>query len=94
PHPRSVYNVADDEPTEPSNLIVEAAHLLGVAPPPVTPFDPTSMSSMSASFWSESRRVLNQKIKTKLGVTLQYPTYREGLRGILKAEVDSVSYSH
>lgn len=86
PHFNSIYNVSDDQPTEPSNLIVEAAHLLGIDPPEPIPFDPASMNSMSASFWSESRRVSNQKIKTELGITLKYPTYREGLRAILQAE--------
>ncbi len=90
PQPGSIYNVSDDEPTEPSNLIVEAAHLLGIAPPPAIPFDPTSMSAMSASFWEESRRVSNQKIKTELG-SLLYPTYREGLRAILQEEAASVA---
>jgi len=89
PQPGSIYNVSDDEPTEPSNLIVEAAHLLGITPPPAIPFDPAKMSAMSASFWEESRRVSNQKLKTELG-SLLYPTYREGLRAILQEEAASV----
>lgn len=83
PHPNSIYNVCDDEPTEPSNLIVEAARLLDISPPESIPFDQAELSPMSASFWSESRRVANQKIKADLSVTLQHPTYREGLRAIL-----------
>jgi len=90
PQPGSIYNVSDDEPTEPSHLIVEAAHLLGIAPPPAIPFEQASMSAMSASFWEESRRVSNQKLKTKLGPLL-YPTYREGLRAILQEEAASVA---
>ncbi len=90
PQPGSIYNVSDDEPTEPSNLIVEAAYLLGIAPPEPIPSDQVEMSPMSASFWRESRRVSNRKIKTELGITLQYPTYREGLRAILQSETDLV----
>ncbi len=86
PQPRSIYNVADDEPSEPSQLIVEAAKLLGIAPPPLVPFAQIEMSPMAASFWRECRRVANHKIKTELGVQLHYPSYREGLRGILAAE--------
>jgi nucleoside-diphosphate-sugar epimerase len=86
PNPNSIYNVSDDQPTEPSHLIVEATHLLGISSPEPVPFDPASMSPMGASFWSECRRVANQKIKTELGVVLKYPTYREGLRAILRAE--------
>jgi nucleoside-diphosphate-sugar epimerase len=86
PKPGSIYNVSDDEPTEPSNLILEAAHLLGVEPPKAISFEAAEMTPMSASFWRESRRVKNEKIKTELGVRLKYPTYREGLRGILQAQ--------
>jgi nucleoside-diphosphate-sugar epimerase len=84
PNPPSIYNVADDQPTEPSNLLVEVSKLLGIAPPPVVPFEQAALSPMATTFWSECRRVSNQKIKTELGVVLQYPTYREGLRAILR----------
>lgn len=86
PNPKTIYNVSDDEPTEPSNLVVEAAHLLGISSPEPSPLDQANMSQMGASFWSECRRVSNQKIKDELGVVLKYPTYREGLRAILQAE--------
>jgi nucleoside-diphosphate-sugar epimerase len=83
PNPPSIYNVADDEPTEPENLLVEASKLLGMAPPEAIPFEQVVLSPMAATFWSECRRVSNQKIKTELGVVLHYPTYREGLRAML-----------
>lgn len=95
PNPNSIYNVADDEPTEPSNLIVEAAHLLSISPPESVPFEQANMSPMGASFWSECRRVANQKIKTELGVTLKYPTYREGLKAILQGQANTAAqHSH
>ena len=37
------------------------------------------------SFWDDNRRVSNARIKRELGVTLAYPTYREGLRALLAA---------
>ena len=43
------------------------------------------MSDMARSFYSESRRVRNERIKRDLGVVLRYPTYREGLRAIAAA---------
>lgn len=82
PDPTNIYNVADDEPTEPSSLIVEAHRLMGTPPPPEVPFDSTQMSPMALSFWKDCRRVSNQKIKTDLGIQLLYPTYREGLSAI------------
>lgn len=82
PAPSNIYNVADDEPTEPSNLILEAHRLMGTSPPPAVPFNPDQMTPMALSFWQDCRRIRNQKIKTYLGVQLLYPTYREGLRAI------------
>lgn len=82
PNPPSIYNVADDEPTEPSHLLEEASKLLGVESPAAVSFDQAALSPMATTFWSECRRVSNRKIKTELGVVLKYPTYREGLRAI------------
>ena len=77
-----IFNVADDAPSPPAEPIVFAAQLLGVAPPPEIPFAQAAvtMSPMALSFWQECRRAKNDKLKRELGVTLRYPTYREGLR--------------
>jgi nucleoside-diphosphate-sugar epimerase len=79
-----VFNVADDAPTPPADPIVFAAQLMGVEPPPEIPFEQAapSMSPMALSFWQECRRVRNDKLKRQLGVSLRYPTYREGLRAL------------
>ena len=83
PTPGEIFNVADDEPTPPEDLIAYAAELLGVEPPPEEPFDEAEMSEMARSFYGDNRRVSNRRIKDKLGVTLRYPNYREGLRALL-----------
>jgi nucleoside-diphosphate-sugar epimerase len=82
-----IFNIADDEPTPAGDPLVFAARLSGVAPPPEIPFEQAapSMSPMALSFWQECRRVRNDKLKRELGVTLRYPTYREGLRALLEA---------
>jgi dTDP-4-dehydrorhamnose reductase len=79
-----VFNVADDEPAAPADPIVFAAQLLGRVPPPEERFDDAaaSMSPMALSFWQECRRVKNDKLKRALGVTLHFPTYREGLKAL------------
>jgi nucleoside-diphosphate-sugar epimerase len=79
-----IFNVADDAPTPPADPIVFAAQLMGVAPPPEIPFEQVapSMSAMALSFWQECRRIKNDKLKRELGVSLRYPTYREGLRAL------------
>jgi nucleoside-diphosphate-sugar epimerase len=81
-----VFNVVDDEPAAPADPIVFGALLLGRTPPPEEKFDDVaaSMSPMALSFWQECRRVKNDKVKRALGVTLRYPTYREGLRALFE----------
>ncbi|MBI4183497.1 MAG: SDR family oxidoreductase [Proteobacteria bacterium] len=88
PRPGAIYNVCDDEPAPQAEVVAFACRLLGIEPPPVVPFDEAAaeMGPMARSFWAESRRVSNARIKRELGVTLLYPTYREGLAAILKAE--------
>ena len=79
-----VFNVADDEPAAPADPTVFAAQLLNRTPPPEEKFEDAAalMSPMALSFWQECRRVKNDKLKRALGVTLRYPTYREGLRAL------------
>ncbi|MBD3786617.1 MAG: SDR family oxidoreductase [Sphingomonadales bacterium] len=86
PDPGRVYNVCDDEPAPPEDVLSHAAALLGLPPPPEVPFDQAQMSPMARSFYAESKRVRNDRIKTDLGVTLAYPDYRAGLAAILAAE--------
>lgn len=86
PNPGSIYNVADDLPSESGDLILAGAKLLNLSPPIAQPYAQAKLSPMAASFWSECRRVCNRKIKQALGVRLSYPTYQEGLRAIFEAE--------
>jgi nucleoside-diphosphate-sugar epimerase len=86
PRPGAIYNLADDLPAPPQDVIAHACDLLDVARPPEEPFDPATLSPMAASFYGESKRVRNDLIKRELGVRLAYPTYREGLAADLAAE--------
>jgi nucleoside-diphosphate-sugar epimerase len=82
-----VVNVTDDAPTPPGDPIVFAARLLGIVPPPEIPFAEavTTMTPLAASFYAENRRVRNERLKHALGVTLRYPSYREGLAALHEA---------
>lgn len=82
PDPRRAYNVCDDEPTPPQDVVVFAAALLGMTPPPEIPFAEAELSPMARSFYAESKRVSNRRIKEELGYRLLYPTYREGLSAL------------
>jgi len=84
PHP-GVYNVCDDDPASPEDILGLAAEMLGLPPPPIVPYEQAEMTPMARSFYAENKRVRNDRIKTVLGVTLDYPTYREGLAAILAA---------
>jgi nucleoside-diphosphate-sugar epimerase len=86
PNPGAIYNLCDDDPAPPQDVIAHAAELLGLPLPPEVPFDPAGMTPMAASFYAESKRVRNDRIKDELGVRLLYPDYRAGLRAILAAE--------
>ncbi len=83
-HAGGIFNAADDEPTAPGDPIVFAASLLGVAPPPEITFEEAklTMTPFAISFYGESKRVRNDRVKSVLGVSLRYPTYREGLRAL------------
>ncbi|MGD9500948.1 MAG: SDR family oxidoreductase [Methyloceanibacter sp.] len=83
PRGGAIYNVADDEPAAPGDVVAHAAKLMGVPPPPEVAFADADLSPMARSFYEGSRRIRNARIKSELGVTLRYPTYREGLAALL-----------
>ena len=83
PNPGQAYNICDDEAAPPQDVVTYAAELLGVEPPEEIQFNPNDMTPMGLSFFAESKRVSNEKIKAELGYQLKYPTYREGLKALL-----------
>jgi len=86
PRPGAVYNVCDDDPAPPADVVAYAAGLIGVVPPPLLPFAEAKLSDMARSFYSDNKRVRNDLIKRELGVSLAYPDYRSGLKAILARE--------
>ena len=73
------FNVADDAPAPPQDVVAYAATLMGVEPPPEAPFAEADLSPMARSFYGDNKRVANARIKRELGIHLRLPTYREGL---------------
>lgn len=86
PHPGRIYNVCDDEAAPPQDVIAHAAELLGLPLPEAVNIEDAGMSPMARSFYAESKRVSNHRIREELGVKLRYPSYREGLRALLESE--------
>lgn len=87
PNPGAVYNLCDDDPAPPEDVIGHAAELLGLPLPEAVPYEQADMTPMARSFYAESKRVRNDRIKHELAVQLLYPTYREGLAALLAGEI-------
>lgn len=83
-----VFNVGDDEPASQADVVAFAAGLLAVDAPPLTRVEDAVLSEMARSFWAENKRMSNARLKQELGLSLQYPTYREGLTAIHEANQD------
>ncbi|MBL4614805.1 MAG: SDR family oxidoreductase [Magnetovibrio sp.] len=88
PRPGGVYNVCDDEPCEPSDVIKFACELLNAPVADAIAFEDAlaTMSPMAQSFWADNRLVMNDRIKYELGVKLDYPDYKSGLQAVLALE--------
>jgi nucleoside-diphosphate-sugar epimerase len=86
PNPGAIYNVCDNEAAPPEDVLSYAAGLLGVPLPPAEDYETAEMTPMARSFYAESKRVRNDRMRDELGVTLMYPTYREGLSALLALE--------
>lgn len=89
PNAGAVYNLCDNDPAPPQDVIAHAAHLLGLPLPPEVDFETADMSPMARSFYAESKRVSNARIKDELGVELLYPDYKTGLAALLAQELGS-----
>lgn len=88
PNVGSVYNVCDNDPAPPEDVIAYAAELLGMPIPEAIDYETADMTPMARSFYAESKKVRNDKIKTELGVELLYPDYKTGLKALLAREVE------
>lgn len=86
PNPGAIYNLCDDDPAAPQDVLAYAAKLLGMPVPPAEDFATAQMSPMARSFYAESKKVRNDKIKSDLGIKLRYPTFAAGLQALLEAE--------
>jgi nucleoside-diphosphate-sugar epimerase len=86
PRPGAIYNVADDVPAPHAEIVAHAAMLLGLAPPPLEPYDPDRVAPAARGFYAASRRICNARIKHELAVALKYPDYRVGLAACSAAQ--------
>ena len=82
-----IYNVTDDEPAPPQDVVTFAAELLGVSPPPEVPFETAELTPMARSFYGENKRVSNKRVKDELDYSFQYPDYRTALQALHATDV-------
>ncbi len=87
PNPGAAYNVCDNDPAPPEDVIAYAAELLNLPIPPAEDFETAEMSPMARSFYAESKKVRNDRIKDELGVELLCPDYKSGLKALLAQEI-------
>lgn len=80
-----IWNLSDDEPSPPQDVVTYAATLMGIEPPPEEDIAVAALSPLGRSFYSENKRASNRKLKQRLGLSLAYPTYREGLAALWEA---------
>tara|TARA_R110002096_G_scaffold104342_6_gene229809 strand:- start:4865 stop:5722 length:858 start_codon:yes stop_codon:yes gene_type:complete len=86
PDPGAIYNVCDNEPAPPEDVLAHAAHLLGLPVPPAENWETAGMTPMARSFYAENKRVRNTRMLEDLGITLRHPDYRAGLAALLAGE--------
>lgn len=82
PNAGAIYNVCDDEPAPPQEVVALACELAGCELPPLVPIEEADLSPMGRSFYTECKRVRNGRIKDELEVSLRYPDYRTGLTAL------------
>ena len=87
PNPGAAYNVCDNDPAPPEDVIAYAAELLGLPIPEAVDYETAEMTPMARSFYAESKKVRNDRIINELGVDLLYPDYKSGLKALLAQEI-------
>ena len=73
PRQGAIYNVCDDIPAPPEDVIAYAAELLGMPIPLAVDYNEADMTPMARSFYAENKRVRNDLIKEELGIELKFP---------------------
>ena len=86
PNPGAIYNVCDNDPAPPQDVIGYAATLLNLPLPEAVDFETAEMTPMARSFYAESKKVSNERIKSELGVKLAFPDFKAGLESLLAQE--------
>jgi nucleoside-diphosphate-sugar epimerase len=77
-----LFNITDNEPAPPQDVVTFAAGLMGVDAPVQVSFEAADMTQMARSFYSENKRVSNAKARRELAWEPNFPTYRDALTAL------------
>lgn len=80
-----IFNICDNEPAPPQDVVTFAAHLMGIQPPPEIPFEKADITPMARSFYGDNKRVSNELL-IKTGYHLNYPDYRQALTALWQSQ--------
>ena len=83
PNRGSIYNVCDDLPAAPDEVLAYAAKLLNYPEPPTIGFEEAVLSPMAKSFYSDNKRVKNHLIKNEFNLALKFPNFKAGLDALV-----------
>jgi nucleoside-diphosphate-sugar epimerase len=71
-----IFNISDDEPAPPQDVVTYAHQLSDLEPPAEIDFETAEISPMARSFYGENKKVSNTKSKSELGLDYDWPNYR------------------
>lgn len=74
-----IFNITDDEPAPPQDVVTFAHEIAGRELPPEIDFETADLSPMARSFYGENKRVSNAKSRRELGMDYGWPNYRAAL---------------
>jgi nucleoside-diphosphate-sugar epimerase len=82
--PQRIYHASDDTELKMGDYFDLVADLSGLPRPPRITREQArqQLSPVQMSFLSESRRLINTRLKRELRLRLRYPTVRDGLRSL------------
>ncbi|CAN0595033.1 unnamed protein product, partial [Ectocarpus sp. 12 AP-2014] len=86
-----IFNLADDYPCSTIEINSYAANSLKLPEPEIINYEKANLSEMAKEFYRDNKRISNQKIKEMLDITLEFPTYREGLNQLFIDEYSKLN---
>ena len=88
PNPFSIYNIADDFPSNITDVIEYVCQQINIPVPSKVNYLNDNTINKNESFFSENKRVNNKLIKNEFKIELKYPSYRDGYKELIAKKSD------